>query len=386
MNIDNLTDELLIQPILQILQDKEFHSKNEVEVKIAQHFGFSIEDVNKKYYVGRKKLEIRVGSTLHLLRDDGYLQDKDDKPGKGIFRITEKGLSILEKNTKQNDSNQYFVIIDKQDFDKFRRLEYNTYENLLEKLGYHNCRFWAFSEKDKDDFEKIQMGDTIYFARENDATFSFSAKVSGKVDDSDLAVKIFGDDFQTKMSRAILFLDECIESSIGYNEMLRSTGKEVQNSPGLYCVIKKFEEREVESITPDFPEQVILPVDFAGPPARVRYEIVRYIRDTKKSRDLKKMYQNKCQACNYQIIKPNNEYYSEAHHVWPLQHDGDDDLNNILVLCPTHHAEFDYKVLKISKDGKKIVDKTGNVVYTLHFESGHEIAQKNIDFQLNGVK
>ena len=37
-------------------------------------------------------------------------------------------------------------------------------------------------------------------------------------------------------------------------------------------------------------------------------------------------------------------------------------------------------------DGKKIVDKTGNAVYTLHFESGHEIAQKNIDFQLNGVK
>ena len=72
--------------------------------------------------------------------------------------------------------------------------------------------------------------------------------------------------------------------------------------------------------------------------------------------------------------------------MWPLQHDGDDDYNNMLVLCPTHHAEFDYKVLKISKDGKKIVDKTGNVVYTLHFESGHEIAQKNIDFQLNGVK
>ena len=289
-------------------------------------------------------------------------------------------------DAKQNNSNQYFVIIDKQDFDKFRRLEYNTYENLLEKIGYHNCRFWAFSEKDNDDFEKIQMDDTIYFARENDATFSFSAKVSGKMDDSDLAVKIFGDDFQTKMSRAILFLDECIESSIGYNEMLRSTGKEVQNSPGLYCVIKKFEEREVESIAPDFPEQVILPVDFAGPPARVRYEIVRYIRDTKKSRDLKKMYQNKCQACNYQIIKPNNEYYSEAHHVWPLQHDGDDNPNNMLVLCPTHHAEFDYQVLKISKDGKKIVDKTGNAVYTLHFESGHEIAQKNIDFQLNGVK
>ena len=70
-------------------------------------------------------------------------------------------------------TNQYFVIIDKQDFDKFRKLEYNTYENLLEKLGYHNCRFWAFSKKDKDNFEKIQMGDTIYFARENDSTFSF---------------------------------------------------------------------------------------------------------------------------------------------------------------------------------------------------------------------
>ena len=45
-----------------------------------------------------------------------------------------------------------------------------------------------------------------------------------------------------------------------------------------------------------------------------------------------------------------------------------------------------WELSQISKDGKKIVDKTGNAVYTLHFESGHKIAQKNIDFQLNGVK
>ena len=280
-------------------------------------------------------------------------------------------------------ANQYFVIVDERDSDKLRMFEYNTYQNQLEKLGYPNTRFWAFSEKDTDNFKKIQIGDTIYFSIQNDASFSFSARVSGQ-EESDLAIKLWGDDFRTKTSRLVIFLHEFSESSIGYSEMLRSTESKTQNSPGIYIVNKKFKEIEPEPTSSDFLKPVLTPVDFAGPPPKTRYQIIRYIRDTKKTNELKKLYQNKCQVCNYQIITSNNEYYSEAHHVWPLGSKptgGDDDFDNMLVLCPTQHAEFDYNVIKISKDGRKIIDKNGNVISTLRYESSHKIAQKNIDQQ-----
>jgi len=101
------------------------------------------------------------------------------------------------------------------------------------------------------------------------------------------------------------------------------------------------------------------------------------------------VYQNKCQVCNYQIKKPNDEYYSEVHHVWPLgakPNSGDDDFNNMLVLCPTHHAEFDYKIIRISQDGKHIINRNSEKIFSIHYESEHNIAQKNIEYQFKDAE
>lgn len=285
-------------------------------------------------------------------------------------------------------ANQYFVIVDERDSDKLRMFEYNTYQSQLEKLGYQNTRFWAFSEKDNDNFKKIQIGDTIYFSIQNDASFSFSARVSGQ-EESDLAIKIWGDDFRTRVTKTILFFDKFTDSSIGYSEMLHSAENPHEDSPGIYQIVKKFQERKSREISDEFPKELLPPVDLAGPPPKIRSYVTRFIRDTKKTRELKTVYQNKCQICNYQIKKPNNEYYSEAHHVWPLgakPNPGDDDFTNMLVLCPTHHAEFDYGVIRISKDGKNIIDRNGEKVSSIHYESNHEITQKNIDYQLRNIE
>jgi hypothetical protein len=51
--------------------------------------------------VGRKKIQIRVGDALHLLRTYNCLEDKDNKAGKGIFMISDKGLKVLEKNREK---------------------------------------------------------------------------------------------------------------------------------------------------------------------------------------------------------------------------------------------------------------------------------------------
>ena len=101
LKIDELTTNDLLGPILEILRDGTLHTKEEVESIIAKDFGFSYEDVNKEYPVGRKKIQIRVGDALHLLRTYNCLEDKDNKAGKGIFMISDKGLKVLEKNREK---------------------------------------------------------------------------------------------------------------------------------------------------------------------------------------------------------------------------------------------------------------------------------------------
>ncbi len=281
-------------------------------------------------------------------------------------------------------TNQFFIIIDEGDSEKFRQLQYNTYKNSLEKLGYPDTRFWAISEKDKEIFEKMQIGDLVYFANKDDHIFSFCAKISGKEEESDLAEKMFGGDFRTKITKYILFFNYFYETSIIYHEMLNSTENEIQNNPGIYQIQKRFEEIKSNDLQiPEFEQTTLPPMDLAGPPPKIRFENTRFIRNTKKTHELKKLYENKCQICNYLITKPNNEYYSEVHHIWPLGKKpigGDDDYENMLVLCPTHHAEFDYTVIKISNNGENIIGK-GADTKKLFFKEGHKIAQKNIDQQ-----
>jgi len=277
--------------------------------------------------------------------------------------------------------NQFYVIVNRDESDKFRQFNYNTYEKLLEKLGYSNSRFWAFPENEKEGFDKVKIDDEIYFAIQGDHTFSFSAKVSGKEENSNLAEKVFGEGFRQKITKSVLFFNEFFVTSINYSEMLRSTGQESVDKPGLYLIQNKFEETKIENNEPKEIQDVFIPVDHAGPPPKIQATTTRYIRDTAKTRLLKMKYENKCQICNYQIIKPNNEYYSEVHHIWPLQNGGDDDFDNMLVLCPTHHAEFDYNVIRISKDGKNIIDNNENVLKELTYIDEHKTSQKNIDQQ-----
>jgi len=58
----------------------------------------------------------------------------------------------------------------------------------------------------------------------------------------------------------------------------------------------------------------------------------------------------------------------------------------MLVLCPTHHAEFDYKVIGIDMNGITIINKDGNPIGELTIMKDHKIHQKNILFHLQGLK
>ena len=114
-------------------------------------------------------------------------------------------------------------------------------------------------------------------------------------------------------------------------------------------------------------------------PKRFKSEIVRVIRDTTATKKLKMKYENKCQVCCYKIA----ENYSDVHHIWPIGEKpvgGDDDFDNMLVLCPNHHAMFDLGLIQFDESKKwNLVHVNGQQIGRLHLKKDHKINLKNIE-------
>jgi putative restriction endonuclease len=111
-------------------------------------------------------------------------------------------------------------------------------------------------------------------------------------------------------------------------------------------------------------------------PKRVSSTVQRVIRDSKLGRQLKKLYDYKCQVCELQI---NTEagYYAEAAHIKPVgaPHSGPDLLENLLCLCPNHHLMFDKGVFCLD-DRFNLIGIDGK----LHLNSKHNISKEFVSY------
>jgi len=122
--------------------------------------------------------------------------------------------------------------------------------------------------------------------------------------------------------------------------------------------------------------------DHQKTPRRKIVPISRIVRDTVKSMKMKIFYEYRCQVCNYRVDSGSN-YYSEVHHLWPLGEGGPDTSDNMLVLCPNHHVEFDYGVIGIDPaDGLSVINKSKNIIGKLTFKEGHRLKIEYVEFQL----
>jgi len=147
----------------------------------------------------------------------------------------------------------------------------------------------------------------------------------------------------------------------GTNKTLRMAQKYFARCPqNLYNLFNNFSNEL--NYHPLFLEQIFIPTqneplnpDYNSP-GRVSTIISRILRDTSLSRYIKKRGAWKCQICGLSILLPNTSYYAEGHHLKPLGgiSQGPDTADNIIVLCPTHHTEFDYGSIAINPINGKI--------------------------------
>lgn len=112
----------------------------------------------------------------------------------------------------------------------------------------------------------------------------------------------------------------------------------------------------------------------------------RAIRNTGIVNQLKEEYNYQCQVCGEKRMRGTDTYYAEGHHLKPLNDGGPDNVANIVVLCPNHHADFDYGMIKIDPDSLDIThayeDDRG---MTLDVLPGHDLDSDFLEYNNNNV-
>lgn len=81
-----------------------------------------------------------------------------------------------------------------------------------------------------------------------------------------------------------------------------------------------------------------------------------YKRNNKTIAQIKILRDFKCQICGTIIKKKDGSFYIEAAHVKPKHLKGLETLDNIILLCPNHHKEFDFGQLEIKNHDKEQIE------------------------------
>ncbi len=126
------------------------------------------------------------------------------------------------------------------------------------------------------------------------------------------------------------------------------------------------------------------------PPKRKDVFTTRVIRDTRKSNELKLLYQWKCQICGLSIEIPGKKKYCEVHHLVPLggKHIGPDNKENMICLCPNHHAQMDYGVLYIEPTSLIVFHSDSTNAYhtkKIQLKGNHKPAQRYLEYHRDEV-
>jgi len=146
-----------------------------------------------------------------------------------------------------------------------------------------------------------------------------------------------------------------------YSEKGLFENEDIKEQDELLPLVKTHQKKneivkELKTITPETPELV----EFRGK---------QYKRDNKSIAQLKILRDFKCQICGTRISKKDGNFYIEAAHIVEKRHKGSETPDNILILCPNHHKEFDLgnrKILEKTKD--KIVFELNGKKYDIELK------------------
>jgi putative restriction endonuclease len=158
---------------------------------------------------------------------------------------------------------------------------------------------------------------------------------------------------------------------------------------GLYVVTNHFEDTgkdgfiicrfKLEKITPLNNKKSLLKIPLSSgseDSKRIPTTILRIVRDTKLTLEIKDLYDYTCQICGIKI-SVRGVKYAEAAHIKPLgkPHNGNDQPGNIICLCPNHHVMLDKGVFAIENNLQLI-----GIHGLLSLNENHKLDIENLEY------
>jgi len=381
-----------------------WHNKIEIDKFVQQKLKISDkEKANLTYPNGRDRFYDEVVKAIRILRKNNEIIDwrKIDEVRTGIWRVkdfedisTKKVqifLTSIEQEQKDVFKNKFIQGI--------KNSNINSEKNSTDLQSMH---VWSFfpSEKNLKLWKNIEKNDWILFYI--NGRYSIAGKILKKEKSKKITEKIFGKKVNNK--NLLIFCNNIFEIKKGFQKtnsdmgfkttipeihkikLIQSKAKSVQNIIEKFGNIESYLEIKISKFKRSDITKII-PSSMKKEPRKIETKVLRRVRDTVKSKKLKEIYNNQCQICNYSFPKYVGVGYSEVHHVWPIGDNGDDDYDNMLVLCPNHHAEFDYRVIRFnSENSKTIEDLEGNILGLISFKNRHKLDKKNVEYHNTEVR
>ncbi|MBG0822481.1 HNH endonuclease [Planomonospora sp. ID91781] len=125
-----------------------------------------------------------------------------------------------------------------------------------------------------------------------------------------------------------------------------------------------------------------------GSPTPGRREVItnRVARDSLLAEQIKRAHDHHCQICGTRLVLRQG-FYAEGAHIRPLgrPHDGPDEPDNLLCLCPNHHVLFDRGMITVQDDLTVVDMVSGSRLGTLRLAPNHEISLEHLTYHRRNI-
>lgn len=282
----------------------------------------------------------------------------------------------------------------------------SIYEPHTDRDLGDQVRIWGYREKGKGTWRQLSEGDYLLFYP-GDKTYRYAARISGTEHNPELGGALF--DTPDQPFEYVVFLDSLHEISLDSDVLHKEyagykIGHPVKSQPfndqtyeeilSRYESVGQYIEAHLEDSgvrlssgsgggggsrgVADPDERA---VDLSPP--KKEYTVSRTIRNTTIAKEVKELHDYRCQLCGERRERDGSGY-AEAHHIHPLgaEPPGPDRKENILVLCPNHHSDFDYGMLSVDPETLEVSHQYEDSAdgKTLRTVSGHEVNPEHIRY------
>lgn len=245
----------------------------------------------------------------------------------------------------------------------FEGVPRSTYRHHTDRELDNPAKIWGYREKGKGTQRQLSFGDYLLFYPGN-KEYRYAARISGKEHNLSLGREIFQS--PDEPFEYIVYIDKIYEISIDSRELHRDFAGYKIDHP---VKSQPFNDRTYEAIRERYgsveeyldahrvDDIVVSATELESSeqafdverPKRVETKVDRIVRNTGIVRNLKDQYDYQCQLCGERRQRTPSESYAEGHHLHPLGDEppGPDTEDNIVILCPNHHSDFDYGMVRI---------------------------------------